>query len=176
MGDVLEASGYARSIETESMLTYASVSWPGSPLNFELLQLRGDIQSGVKTGRFLEATSGNNALRVFSLLNFSAIAKRMSFNFKDVFGRGISFEKIEADTRLDDGLLRFVQPMRVEGTGGDFKVNGVVDLNEGTLDNEMVVTLPVNKSLPWLGAYLALANPVVGIGVLVGAGSCLPAG
>ena len=168
MGDVLEASGYARSIETESMLTYASVSWPGSPLNFELLQLRGDIQSGVKTGRFLEATSGNNALRVFSLLNFSAIAKRMSFNFKDVFGRGISFEKIEADTRLDDGLLRFVQPMRVEGTGGDFKVNGVVDLNEGTLDNEMVVTLPVNKSLPWLGAYLALANPVVGIGVLVG--------
>ena len=168
MGDVLEASGYARSLESESMLTRASVSWPGSPLNFELLQLQGDVQMGVKEGRFLDATSGNNALRIFSLLNFTAIAKRMSLNFKDVFGRGISFEKIEADTKIDEGVLSFVQPMRVEGTGGDFKVNGVVDLNEGTLDNEMVVTLPVNKSLPWLGAYLALANPVVGLGVLVG--------
>jgi len=168
MGDVLEASGYARSLESESMLTRAAVSWPGSPLNFEMLQLTGDIQTGVKTGRFLDATSGNNALRIFSLLNFNAIAKRMSLNFKDVFGRGISFEKIEADTRLDNGVLRFVQPMKVEGTGGDFKINGLVDLNEGRLDNEMVVTLPVNKSLPWLGAYLALANPVVGISVLVG--------
>jgi len=168
LGDVLEASGYARSLESESMLTRANVSWPGSPLNFEVLQLKGQVQTGIKTGRFLDVTNGNNALRIFSLLNFTAIAKRMSLNFKDVFGRGISFEKVEADTRLDEGVLRFVQPMRVEGTGGDFKVNGVVDFNEGTLDNEMVVTLPVNKSLPWLGAYLALANPVVGIGVLVG--------
>ena len=168
MGDVLEQWGYARSIETESMLTYASVSWPGSPLNFELLQLQGDIAAGIKTGRFLDVTSGNNALRIFSLLNFTAIAKRMSLNFKDVFGRGVSFEKVEATTRLDEGLIRFTKPMRVEGTGGDFKVNGSIDLNAGVLDNEMVVTLPVNKSLPWLGAYLALANPVVGIGVLVG--------
>ena len=168
MGDVLEQWGYARSIETESMLTYASVSWPGSPLNFELLELQGDIAAGIKTGRFLDVTSGNNALRIFSLLNFTAIAKRMSLNFKDVFGRGVSFEKVEATTRLDEGLIRFTKPMRVEGTGGDFKVNGSIDLKAGVLDNEMVVTLPVNKSLPWLGAYLALANPVVGIGVLVG--------
>ncbi len=168
MGDVLEGWGYARSIETESMLTQASVSWPGSPLNFELLQLRGDIEAGVTSGRFLDVTSGGNTLRIFSLLNFTAIAKRMSLNFKDVFGRGLSFEKVEAATVLDEGQLRFTRPMQVEGTGGDFKVNGSIDLIAGTLDNEMVVTLPVNKSLPWLGAYLALANPMVGIGVLVG--------
>jgi len=131
MGDVLEAWGYARSLESESMLTVADVSWPGSPLNFELLQLRGTINAGVRSGRFLDVSSGNNALRIFSLLNFTAIAKRMSLNFKDVFGRGISFDKLEAATRLDSGMLVFTQ-------------------------------------LPWLGAYLAIANPVVGLGVLVG--------
>jgi len=168
MGDVLEAWGYARSIESESMQTQLDVSWVGSPLNFELLQTRGDAEITVRTGRFLDVTNGNNALRIFSLLNFNAIAKRMSLNFKDVFGRGISFEKVHSLTALDDGTLTFVQPLEVDGTGGDFKVNGRIDLANGQLDNEMVVTLPVNKSLPWLGAYLALANPVVGIGVLVG--------
>lgn len=168
MGDVLEAWGYARSIESESMETLLDVSWVGSPLNFELLQTRGDAQATVREGRFLDVTNGNNALRIFSLLNFNAIAKRMSLNFKDVFGRGISFEKVHSVTSLNDGMLTFVQPLKVDGTGGDFKVNGRIDLANGELDNEMVVTLPVNKSLPWLGAYLALANPVVGISVLVG--------
>ncbi len=168
MGDVLEAWGYARSIASESMETQLDVSWVGSPLNFELLQTRGDAEVTVREGRFLDVTSGNNALRIFSLLNFNAIAKRMSLNFKDVFGRGISFEKVHSLTALDDGTLTFVQPLKVDGTGGDFKVNGRIDMANGQLDNEMVVTLPVNKSLPWLGAYLALANPVVGIGVLLG--------
>ena len=168
MGDVLEAWGYARSIESKSMLTNLDLDWSGSPLNCELLQIRGDVAARVRTGRFLDVTSGNNTMRIFSLLNFTAITKRMSLNFKDVFGRGVSFEKVEAITRLDDGLLTLTQPLRVDGTGGDFKVNGRIDLATGELDNEMVVTLPVNKSLPWLGAYLALANPVVGIGVLVG--------
>ena len=38
----------------------------------------------------------------------------------------------------------------------------------GRLDNEMIVTLPVSKSLPWYAAYVALANPLAGVGLLVG--------
>ena len=47
-------------------------------------------------------------------------------------------------------------------------MGGKVNLVDRTLDNEMVVTLPVNKSLPWYGVYLALANPLAGAGVIVG--------
>ena len=35
-------------------------------------------------------------------------------------------------------------------------------------DNELIVTLPVSESLPWYAAYLAVANPIVGLGVIVG--------
>ena len=168
MADVLTAWGYAPSLESQSMLTEAKLSWPGSPLNFELDTLQGNAGIAVNTGRFLDVTNGQNAMRIFSLLNFTAIAKRMTLNFKDVFGRGISFEEVRSQIALDEGVITFLEPMRVDGTGGDFKINGSIDLLEGELDNEMVVTLPVNKSLPWLGAYLALANPAVGIGVLVG--------
>jgi uncharacterized protein YhdP len=47
-------------------------------------------------------------------------------------------------------------------------MTGTVQLADRALDHEMVVTLPVNRSLPWYAAYLGLANPIAGIGVLVG--------
>jgi hypothetical protein len=58
--------------------------------------------------------------------------------------------------------------MEVDGTGSNFRVAGTVDLEAGILENEMIVTLPVSKSLPWYGAYIAIANPIAGLGVLVG--------
>ena len=56
----------------------------------------------------------------------------------------------------------------MEGNGLLFRVNGTVDLTDGRLDNELVVTLPVSDSLPWYAAYVAIANPVAGVGVLLG--------
>jgi hypothetical protein len=32
----------------------------------------------------------------------------------------------------------------------------------------MIVTLPVSRGLPWYAAYVGLANPIAGLGVLVG--------
>ena len=50
----------------------------------------------------------------------------------------------------------------------DFKIAGTVDLVAGKLDNEMIVTLPVSKNLPWYAAFLGLANPLAGIAVIAG--------
>ena len=44
-----------------------------------------------------------------------------------------------------------------------------VDLDGGTLNNEMIVTLPVSASLPWYAAYLGIfANPLAAGAVIVG--------
>ena len=64
-------------------------------------------------------------------------------------------------------MLRFDEPMFIEGSGSLIRVSGTVDLDSGALDNQMIVTLPLNQSLPWYAAYLALANPAAGVGVLV---------
>jgi hypothetical protein len=61
-----------------------------------------------------------------------------------------------------------VKPLDVEGTGLKFKLTGSVRLQERILDHDMVVTLPVSRGLPWYAAYIALANPIAGLGVLVG--------
>jgi len=168
MSEVLGAWGYGPSLESEHMHVMADLTWPGSPLNYSLVNVDGQFEALVKDGRFNDVAGGSNALRIFSLLNFTAIVKRLNFNFSDVFGRGLSFDEVSINAALRHGELEFVEPLHVQGTGGEFRVNGVIDLVEGELDNELVVTLPVNKSLPWLGAYLALANPIAGLGVLIG--------
>jgi len=155
-------------VESESMSFLADLHWPGSPLAIAMTNISGEAKLNVKEGRFLDVDSANNTLRIFSLINFTAIAKRMSLDFSDVFGKGISFDKIKADVVFDHGLMSFKAPMLVEGTGSRFKVNGSVNLATGKLNNDLIVTLPVNRSLPWYAGYLSIANPLAGVGVLVG--------
>jgi uncharacterized protein YhdP len=168
VGEVLTAFGYARSAETKKTKALVDLRWPGSPLNFALPALVGTVDARAEEGRFLEVDSGSGPLRVFSLLNFTAIAKRMALDFSDVFGKGVSFEVLTARLAIDGRRLEFVEPMVIDGTGGYFRVSGRVDLETGLLDNEMIVTLPVNKSLPWYAAYLSFVNPLAAGAVLVG--------
>jgi uncharacterized protein (TIGR02099 family) len=169
LATVLPEWGYAATMETASAELNAVFTWAGSPVSMNLLKLRGVGEARAEQGRFLDADSAAaGAQRIFSLLNFTAIAKRMSLNFSDVFGRGVSFDKITAPFALDEGRLVFSDPMLVQGTGSSFRITGTTDLRARTLDNEMVVTLPVSKGLPWYAAYVALANPLAGLGMLVG--------
>ncbi|MEM1230089.1 MAG: AsmA-like C-terminal region-containing protein [Pseudomonadota bacterium] len=168
LAQVLPQWDYEASLATESATVRADVRWPGSPANVNLLTTRGDADFTARDGRFLEIDSGNNAVRIFSLLNFSAFTKRMNLDFSDVTGRGIAFDELIAPVTFDRGDLRFREPMAMEGTGSKFRLSGTVDLDTGALNNEMVVTLPLTKGLPWYAAYVALANPLAGLGVLVG--------
>ncbi|HTK98161.1 MAG TPA: AsmA-like C-terminal region-containing protein [Pseudomonadales bacterium] len=168
LATVLPQWKYAPSLETETARMDVDVGWPGSPLNFSLPNIEGKVAMKAEKGRFVDLGEGSGAVRIFSLLNFAAIAKRMTLDFSDVFGKGISFDEITATVMADRGVINFVEPMAIDGTGGDFRINGTVNLLNGTLDNEMVVTLPVSSSLPWYAAYLGFVNPIAAGAVLVG--------
>lgn len=160
--------GYAASVSTERAAMDADLNWRGSPAAVDLSLLVGEASFEAENGRFLEVTQGTDAMKIFSLVNFSTIAKRLNFDFSDVLGEGVSFDKLTATTEFREGSLQFLEPMAVSGSGSNFRIGGTVDLVSGVLDNEMVVTLPVTKGLPWYAAYIALANPLAGLGVLVG--------
>ena len=166
--EVLPQWDFAPALSSSSATIDASVQWPGSPVNVNVLMMNGEVDFFAREGRFADVEAGNNVLRIFSLLNFNALAKRMNLDFSDVVGKGISYEEIKAPVSLASGDLRFRGPMSVEGTGSSFMLDGRVDLDTGALANDMVVTLPLTKGVPWYAAYLALANPLAGLGVLVG--------
>jgi uncharacterized protein YhdP len=168
LAEVLPQWRYAPSVASETAAFDASVSWSGSPLNIGIPGMVGTLGFSAKNGRFLEVEAGSGAMRIMSLFSFSAILKRLNFNFSDVIGKGVGFETLDARIELANGVLTFVEPMEVKSTSSDFRLGGSVNMHTGQLNNELVMTLPVSKNLPWYGVYIALANPLVGLGVIVG--------
>ena len=167
LASVLPAWGYATSVESTDVDIRGDVTWPGSPLNFQLDHLTGDIGLTVTEGRFLDVADVP-AGRILTLLDFSKVAQRLKLDFSDVFGRGIGFERIRASTSLERGVLHFEEPLEIQGPSSEFRIYGTVDFHDGALDNEMVVTLPLSSSLPWYAFWLASTNPATAAGVLLG--------
>jgi uncharacterized protein YhdP len=169
LAETLPLWDYAPSLSTtEVNVNAAGVNWPGSPLNVSLLSTDGEFNFLARDGRFVEVEAGSGGLRILALLNFTKVAKRISLDFSDVVGQGMSFERIDAKVALQSGVLTFPERLTVESSSVQFQVGGQVDMRSGQLNNEMIVTLPVSKSLPWYGLYLGLANPVLGATVLLG--------
>ncbi len=166
--DVLPLWGYSPSLATRKASLSGKFNWRGSPGNVDLERLVGQVDFSAEEGRFSDVETGSGAMRILSLVNFSTLAKRLNFDFSDVTGEGVSFDELSGVARFDEGTLTFVEPLEVNGSGSRIRIAGQVDLESGALDNEMIVTLPVNKSLPWYAAWVAIANPLAGVGVLVG--------
>lgn len=166
--DVLPQWDFVASVESESFAGEGSVHWPGSPLEFDLATLSGDASLDLVKGRFLDVEQGAGAARILSLINFSTIVKRISFDFTDVFGPGVSFDRALANLSVADGLARFDGPAKITGTGLRFDIEGTVDFASGALDYTMVVTPTLGASLPWYAAFLAASNPLMAAGVLFG--------
>jgi uncharacterized protein (TIGR02099 family) len=168
LADMLSRWGFAPTVESRQAAIEGTLSWNGPPLAPQLVGLDGMLAIEIRNGRFVDLQAGSGAQRILSLMNLTKIAKRITMDFSDVFGRGISFDQLDGRFELGDGRLTLTEPMRIDGTGSAFRVSGQVDLMRGTLNNELIVTLPVSENLPWYAAYLAVANPLVAGAVLVG--------
>ena len=167
LAQVLPLWGYEVNIDSTSFSSSGEIEWAGSPLDFQFKNIQGEVTTSITNGRFLDVDQGGGAVKLIGLFNYSAIFERMQLNFSDLLGKGMSFNRVYARTMLNRGLLKFVDPMIVEGNSSLIRLTGNVNLNNGILDNEMIVTLPLDKSLPWYAAYVALANPAAGVGVLL---------
>ncbi|MDC0214044.1 DUF3971 domain-containing protein [Gammaproteobacteria bacterium] len=169
LGTVLERWDFKPSIVAKKTNIDFEFSWDGSPLSFDLLNLRGTADFELEKGRFKEISPAEGGMKLASLLNFSRVFGRISrFDFSDVRGEGLGFETVNARTGFNGGIVTFLEPMIVSSSSSRIAVGGSVNMINETLDNDFIVTLPVSESLPWYAAYLAVANPIAGLGVIVG--------
>ena len=161
IGDVLLANGFAASLTSSRADFVADVQWPGSPAFFAGSSLSGDISLRVENGRFLQDSAGSGALKLVSIINFSAIMRRLRFS-DDLLRRGLAFDEITGNMELEDGLLHLRDRLVISGPSSLYQITGDVNLAEETIQGEMFVTLPVSDNIPWLG--LLTANIPLAVG------------
>lgn len=143
-----------------------TANWPGSPLAFDLKEADAELQLELKDGYFPKTDLALSGIsQVFGLLNMDTLLRRLRLDFSDLTSKGVSYNSIKGDYQLENGYLRTTQPTRVASSSTRMKLTGEVDLIEETLQQELVIVLPVAQSLP-LAAVLVGA-PQVGAAIWV---------
>lgn len=161
LGEVLLANGFAASLLSDRAVFVSEVSWPGSPAFFSGDDLSGRIDMRVEDGRFLQDTGGGGALKLVSIINFSAIMRRLRFS-DDLMRRGLAFDEITGQMTLDEGRVTIDDRLVISGPSSLYQITGGLDLEDETIAGEMFVTLPVSDNIPWLG--LLTANLPLAVG------------
>ena len=160
LADVLSAWGYAPSATSERFRLDVDGRWPGSPAWLSLKRFSGTLDASLRKGQFVEIQGSASALRVFGLLNFNSISRRLRLDFSDLLGQGFSYDTTKTVLVGRDGVFQTREPLRVVGPSSTMELNGELDMANDRIDAKLLVTLPVTNNLPL--AALIVGAPAVG--------------
>jgi len=149
IGKMLNGLGYGSVIKGGQTVARLNAVWPGSPAQFALHRVRGTLQGEVGEGRILEVEPG--AGRLFGLVNFASIPRRLSLDFSDFFKSGMAFDSIKGSFALNAGDA-VTDDLRVEAPSAEIMIKGRAGLVARDYDQEMEVVPRVRSALPLVGA------------------------
>lgn len=158
--DVLAAWGFAPTATSERFRLDVNGTWPGSPLNVSLARFSGEMNASLHKGQFVEVKGSASALRVFGLLNFNSIGRRLRLDFSDLLGDGLSYDQVKGVLKATNGVYLTHRPITLKGPSSDLELNGTLNMVDESIDAKLLVTLPVTNNLPI--AALLVGAPAVG--------------
>ncbi len=161
IGKALQSWEYPPSIEAKTSKIKGTLSWLGSPINLSLTQLKGNFTWKAKQGRLVELNGITDAMRVLGIMNLKALSRRLRLDFSDLFKKGYSFDNLAGSFNINNGFLKITEPLIVNGPSAKFMLDGTTNINTQTLDQQLIVVLPLSENIPIAAAIIGA--PQVGI-------------
>lgn len=160
LADVLLAWNFAPTATSERFRVDIDGRTPGSPAWMSLKRFSGSLDASLRKGQFVEVQGSASALRVFGLLNFNSIGRRLRLDFSDLLGKGLSYDRVKGLLVAKDGVFLTQKPIKMEGPSTGLELNGTLDMAHDQIDAKLLVTLPVTNNLPL--AALIVGAPAIG--------------
>ncbi|MDR0276811.1 MAG: TIGR02099 family protein [Paucimonas sp.] len=160
LADVLKAWNFAPSVTSREFHMDVDGRWPGSPAWISLKRFSGTMDATLRSGQFVEVEGGAQALRVFGLLNFNSIGRRLRLDFSDLFDKGLSYDRVKGLLVASDGVYVTRNPIAMTGPSSNFDLDGTLDMVRDRIDANLMVALPVTNNLPL--AALIVGAPAIG--------------
>ncbi|CAM3316179.1 YhdP family protein [Pseudomonas plecoglossicida] len=160
LADVLKAWGFAPTVTSRDFRLDVDGRWPGSPAWVGLKRFSGSMDAALRSGQFVEVEGSAQALRVFGLLNFNSIGRRLRLDFSDLFDKGLAYDRVKGLLVASNGVYVTREPITVTGPSSNFELDGTLDMVRDRVDANLQVTLPVTNNLPL--AALIVGAPAVG--------------
>jgi uncharacterized protein YhdP len=140
----------------------ADLAWPGSPGAFDFPALTGTVGGDLRKGTLPDVEPGVG--RLFGILSLDSVIRRLSLDFRDVFGRGFAVDRMSGNLALAAGQAQ-LKNLRVRGPAANLTLNGSTSLKDRSLDVDVLAVPQVTSTLPLAGA---IAAPPVGAAIYLG--------
>ncbi|MCI0400192.1 MAG: TIGR02099 family protein [Gammaproteobacteria bacterium] len=165
LGKLLNRFGYnVTSIEGGAAQLDIDASWQGAPRDFSLATMNGTLHMNVGKGRFLDIQQGVG--RIFGLLSFQTLARRLSLDFDDMYQKGFPFDRIEGTFDFENGNA-YTNDFVMEGPSARMGVTGRTGLIAQDYNQTVTVTPAFASSLPVASALFGPVGVGVGAAILV---------
>lgn len=142
---------YEPGIIGDSLAIDLSVGWAGGPRKDFMGLINGEVSVSLGAGRLVDVEPG--AGRVFGLMSFTALPRRLALDFRDVFDTGFSFDSITGSFRLVNGEA-FTCDLTVAGTSADVGIVGRTGLVARDYNQSAIVSANVGNTLPVVGGLI----------------------
>jgi len=162
LGRSLGALGFAGYIEGGNGNAQFDLDWRGPPDSRFLATLGGRMSIEMRDGTLQEVEPG--AGRAVGLLSITALRRRLSLDFSDVFGKGLAFDVISGDFTLVDGNA-YTSNLIMDGPAVGVGITGRTGLAVEDYDQTAIVHANLGASLPVVG-WVA-GGPPLGIGLWI---------
>ena len=137
------------------------LNWAGSPHEFAITRLDGNLAFEATKGQILKVKPGVG--RLLGLVTLQSLPRRLTLDFRDLFSDGFAFDKISATAKIDSGIVRS-DDFFMTGPAAEASIKGETNLKAETQNLKVKVIPHVSDSL----SLAALAGgPIFGAAAFV---------
>jgi uncharacterized protein (TIGR02099 family) len=161
LGKFFARLGWPDSMKGGTATLEGPLAWSGNPTRFDIPSLSGQLKLEAKNGRFRQIEPG--VAKLLGILSLQALPRRVSLDFRDVFTKGFSFDRISADMNIVTGVAD-TQNFTMKGSAAHVAMHGQIDLARETQDLAVRVTPSLSEGIAIAGA---IVNPAIGVAALI---------
>jgi uncharacterized protein YhdP len=166
LGNTLDFMGYNHFIKDGDAEISGQFKWAGSPINFDKTKIDGSFTLDIHKGTILKVEPGVG--RLFGLVTLQSLPRRLSLDFRDLFGSGFIFDSINASIRMNNGIMKTTN-FRMNGPAAEVFMSGETNIIKETQDLNVKVTPHISDSLsiaalaggPLAGAVAFVAQKIL---------------
>jgi uncharacterized protein (TIGR02099 family) len=159
---LFEALGYAPSLDAEKVRVQASLAWAPHAGGLKTETLGGGFHLDLENGVLMAVEPG--AGRVLGLLNFYALPRRLTLDFRDVVSKGLAFDTLKGDFRIEQGNA-WTDNLRIRGPSLKMEIEGRVGLAARDYDQKVTIHPQLTPGVALAGTLAG--GPAVGLGILL---------
>ncbi len=145
----LQNLGFEAPISQANTIIDLQAQWPDFPSQFEISSIDGQMRIEIGRGEVVDAKPGVG--RVLGLFSLTNLPRRLILDFRDVFSKGLRFERMEGDFILENGKA-YTDSFVIDSSSAKIIVTGQTGLADQDYNQTVTVTPRVGRVLPTIGA------------------------